>query len=49
VGQKLVQKVTLSLDEADDGTYQYSWYLNGNGGGFGTIFSDEARQHAVSQ
>lgn len=43
IGQRLVYKVELTLDEADDGNYENYWYLNGNGGGFGTIYSDEDR------
>ncbi|WP_302421305.1 putative Ig domain-containing protein [uncultured Citrobacter sp.] len=49
VGQAFTQQVDLTLDGADDGTYQYSWFLNGNGGGFGTIYSDAALTKAVTQ
>ena len=28
------------MDEADDGTYQYYWYANGNGTGLGNVQSE---------
>lgn len=31
---------TVTVDEADDGTYQYYWYANGNGTGLGNVLSE---------
>lgn len=31
---------TVTVDEADDGTYQYYWYANGNGTGLGNVQSE---------
>lgn len=31
---------TVTVDEADDGTYQYYWYANGNGTGLGNVLNE---------
>ena len=33
---------TVTVDEADDGTYQYYWYANGNGTGLGNVHDAES-------
>lgn len=49
VGQNSGFYVTLDLDEEDDGTYTYYWYLNGNGTSLGTIYTDDSRTTQIAQ